>query len=195
MLRLATISLTLSACFIPYAIPPLKAEVGAAAVAGKPLFHAGGGAHLASGVRDRDQAFDIGVGGFVESNDLGVQTTAGYADAAVFLDRSGGARTSIGLRGELRYTSPEPMAPRARLFGAKLRVERELFKGAHTNYGFKDRCGAIGGAVHGTGGIGVFAEAGSVMLPDQRSAFTATAGLTLRVPSTAGVAVVIPGCR
>ena len=52
-----------------------------------------------------------------------------------------------------------------------------------------------GGAAHGTGGIGVFAEACSVMMPDQKAAFTATAGVTLRVPSTIGIIVAIPGCR
>lgn len=196
VLRAATISLTLSACVIPYAIPPLKAELGGGSVAGhKPVVHAGGGTHLASAVLDREMPVDVGVGGFIESDELGIQTTAGYAEASLFVDRSGSARTSVGVRGELRYSPEQAMGPRIRHFGAKLRVERELFKATSRGYSGSDHCGAIGGAAHGTGGVGVFAEAGSVMLPDQRAAFTATAGVTLRVPSTVGLFFGIPGCK
>ncbi len=196
--RLLAISLGLAAsgCVIPYALPPLKAEAGGATITGeKPLFHAGAGTHLASGVLNRAQTFDVGAGGFVETTEDGLHTRAAYADASVFIDKSHSARTSVGIRGELRWSPARTDAPLERGFGAKLRIEREYFRSTHAGYSGSDSCAAIGGAAHGTGGIGVFAEAGSVMMPDQQAAFTATAGLTIRVPSTIGIFVGVPGCK
>lgn len=198
MFQLATISLCLaaSACVIPYALPPLKAEAGATSITGeKPMFHAGGGAHLASGTLNRAQAFDVGVGGFVETSEDGLHTTAAYADAAVFIERGHTARTSVGARGELRYTPEDLDGNRRRGLGAKLRIEREFFGPTHAGYSGADKCAAVGGGAHGMAGIGVFAEAGTVSMPDQKAAFTATAGITLRVPSTIGIIVAIPGCK
>lgn len=197
MLRLATISVALatSACVIPYALPPLKAEAGGVTVAGaKPMFHAGGGAHLASGVLDKQQRYDVGIGGFVENSEDGVETVAAYAETSMFIDKGERARTSVGVRGELRWSPENLDGIRRRGVGAKLRVEREFFGTTSKGYSGADKCVALGGAAHGTGAIGVFAEAGSVMMPGHEPAFTATAGLTLRVPSTIGIIVGIPGC-
>lgn len=195
MLRLLSISLLASGCVIPYAVPPLKVEAGGATTSGqKPTFHAGGGAHLASGILDKQQSFDVGIGGFVENSEAGNQTVAGYAETSVFIEKGANARTSIGARGELRWTPENLDGVRQRGLGAKLRIEREFFGTTSKGYSGADKCVALGGAAHGIGGIGVFAEAGSVMMPDHKPAFTATAGLTLRVPSTIGIIVGIPGC-
>jgi len=184
----------LAGCVVPYALPPLKAELGGSTVRGdRPTFHVGGGAHLASGVLDKDQKFDLGVGGFGDWNGDGLATTAGYVDAAAFVERSEKTRTSIGARGEVRWTATGAGVGRG--FGGMLRVEHEMFAVTHSGYSGTDRCSAIGGAAHGTGGVGMFAEAGRVTMPGvDRGAWTATAGVTLRIPSTIGILVGIPGC-
>ncbi len=188
------ISSALAGC-VPYALPPLKAELGGATLTGqKPALHAGGGAHLASGVLDKQQAFDVGVGGFIEVDEDSGNTAAAYVDTAVFVERDHQTRTSLGVRGEVRWTADAEGVQR-RGYGAKLRVEREMFGTTNKGYSESARCGAFAGAARGTGGIGVFAEAGPVWMPEQRTAFSATAGITLRVPSTIGIIVAIPGCR
>jgi hypothetical protein len=69
-----------------------------------------------------------------------------------------------------------------------------MFGATNKGYSGSDRCAAVGGVARGTGGIGVFAEAGPVWQPDQRTAFSATAGITVRVPSTVGIIFAVPGC-
>lgn len=189
-LVLASIPLSLAAgCVMPYALPPLRGELGGATRSGDgAAFHVGGGAHLASGTTKPDQRFDVGVGGFYDAREHG-STKGAYGEVSYFLERHSITRTSIGLRGELRWD------PEGRGTGAKLRVEHELFGSTDKGYSGSDRCGVIAGGALGTGAIGVFAEAGPVVMPGDRTAWMAAAGVTFRTPGTVGVAVGIPGCK
>jgi hypothetical protein len=211
VLRLLVIS-SLPACVIPYALPPLKGELGASAISGQGATgHAGGGTYVASGTLNKDQKFDLGAGAFVDWDEGGVKTKAGYVDAAVFVERSHTTRTSVGVRGEMQWAVVPEAAVTSRPFATmetpststpapalavKLRVEHEVFGVMHKGYAGSDKCAAVAGAAHGAGGVGLFAEAGrTVNLPGDRSAWSATAGVTLRIPSTIGVFLGIPGCR
>ncbi len=189
--RLAAIALACSGCVVPYALPPLKGELGGSTMTGaRPMFHAGGGAHIASGVLQKQQRFDVGAGGFADWDEDGLTTTAGYVDAAMFFDRSDHVRTSLGARGEVRWNADGSQG-----YGAKLRVEHEVFKPTNRGYSGVDRCAAVTGGAYGTGGVGMFAESGVVTSdPDGTIAWTATAGVTMRIPATVGVIFGIPGC-
>jgi hypothetical protein len=46
----------------------------------------------------------------------------------------------------------------------------------------------------GTAGVGVFAHVGPAWLPGGETSWTATAGIAVRLPSTFGVWIGIPGC-
>src|SRR5688572_13010880 len=92
MVRYAVMVVVLAGCF-PYAIPPLKGELGASTHTRRPTaIRVAGGAHLASATLRRDQPFDVGAGLFYESAEGGFETKGGYADAAWFIDR--GRRTA-----------------------------------------------------------------------------------------------------
>jgi hypothetical protein len=179
MVRYAVLVL-LAGCF-PYAIPPLKGELGASTHSRRPTaVRVAGGAHLASATLRRDQPFDVGVGGFYESAEGGFTTKGGYADAAWF----------IGLRGELRYDEMGRAGA-----GAKLRIDHEIFGPTTADYSASDTCSAIFGSAYGSGAAGIYVEAGQAWLPGNETAFVATAGVTLRMPMTAGVLIGIPGCK
>jgi hypothetical protein len=176
-------------CLVPYAIPPIKAEGGATTTTGHAMaWHVGGGASLASGTINENQGIDVDVGGFA---DFGSDaTTAGgvYGGSSWFFDRHENVRTSIGFRGEAKWGGD------GQVFAAKLRIDHEMYGRIHKNYSGDDRCGAIAGVAHGTGAIGVYAEAGPAWLPMDEHAFVATVGITARIPSTMGVWFGIPGC-
>lgn len=189
MVRYAVLVL-LAGCF-PYAIPPLKGELGASTHSRRPTaVRVAGGAHLASATLRRDQPFDVGAGVFYESAEGGSETKGGYADAAWFIDRGARTRTSLGLRGELRYDAMGRAGG-----GAKLRIDHEIFGPTTAGYSASDSCSAIFGSAYGSGAAGIYVEAGQAWLPGNETAFVATAGVTLRMPMTAGVLIGIPGCK
>lgn len=186
-------------CVIPYAIPPLRGEVGGVTTFGEhnPAMHVAGGAHLASGTLSREQKFDLGAGGFADWGEDGRSQKGAYVDGAVFVDHGATTRTSVGVRGELRWadgrdTGVMSTTPGA---GAKLRIDHEVFGTDTKDYSGSDTCSAIAGTYRGTAAVGVYAEAGRVWLPDNGSAWTATAGFTLRLPASMGIVVGVPGCK
>jgi hypothetical protein len=188
MLRFAVLAL-LAGCF-PYGIPPLKGELGATTQTNRTTAgRVAGGTHLASGTLRRDQPFDIGAGAFYEWDEIGTRAKGGYGDVALFIDRGARTRTSLGLRGELRYDEMSRAGA-----GAKLRIDHEIFGGTTSSYSGSDHCSAIFGSAYGTGAIGFYVEAGSAWMPDTDRSFVATAGITVRTPATAGILVGIPGC-
>ena len=180
----------LGGCIVPYAIPPVKAEIGGMTSVGRhdPALHAAGGVHLASATQSHHQKFDLGIGGFGDWPEHGPTQQGGYVDGALFVDDSPRTRTSLGFRGELRWAGAGVGT------GAKLRIDHELYGTSTKNYTSSDHCGAVSGAWFGTAAVGLFAEAGRVWMPDNASAWTATAGLSLRLPVGAGVYLGIPGC-
>lgn len=190
MLRFVVCLAVLGGCF-PYAIPPLRGEVGAVAQSKQPTAgRVSGGAHLASGTLRHDQPFDVGAGAFYEWDDNGERAKGAYADAAVFIDRGARTRTSLGIRGEVRHDPTMGYGT-----AAKLRIDHEIYKKALGEYSGHDRCGVIFGGARGTGAAGIYVEAGPAFLPGDQRAFVATVGVTLRIPATLGLLVGIPGCK
>jgi len=177
-------------CVIPFVVPPIRGEVGAATqvLREEPAsLQAAVGTHLASGTWRDDQPFDVGAGYRLAHNDDATSHGV-YVDGAVFVERSRRTRTSLGGRGELLWT------PMGKALGAKLRVDHELFGTGSRDFRSDDRCGVTTGTHIGTVGVGVFAEVGPQWLPDRELAWTAAAGVTLRLPTSVGVFVGVPGC-
>ena len=203
MLRLAPVFLA-TGCIIPFATPPLKGEIGGATRVGRATrldgeeqksgdssLHAAVGAHLASVTMTDKQRFDIGAGWTMESTKEETSNGA-YLDMSWFIDRASSSRTSIGIRGELRDLNA------GHATGAKLRIDAELFRHGKGDFEAEDRCGWMTGTHFGTTAIGVFVEAGRSWAPEMSGgdAWVATAGITVRLPSTAGVWIGIPwGCK
>lgn len=186
-------------CIVPYATPPLQAEVGAVSTttptagatsehrAPGPAVHVAAGAHLASGLQRTP--LDVGAGWVFERADNSSRH-GGYLGTSWFFERSGGARTAIGVRGELLTGIS------GRKLAAKLRIDHELMRRVSSPFKGDSRCGVSAGRFHGTAAIGVFAEAGRTWLPDGQTAFVATTGISVRVPSSVAVWIGIPfpGC-
>jgi len=196
-LRTALPCLALGACVMPFATPPIKAEVGAASnrtgeAPSASLIQVAVGSHLASGTHSRNQPYDLGIG-WVFQHDFtteGPSTTNGlYLDGAMFIDRRSSSRTSAGVRSELLWM------PGGLAVAAKLRIDHELFRPVSSPFSSHDHCGSASGHQYGTAAIGLFTEAGAVRTPEGVTAFTATAGLTFRLPSAMGVWIGIPYCK
>lgn len=198
-MRFVLLAVVLSGCIIPFATPPLKGEVGGGTRVGREdernssAFHAAVGTHLASGTRSAQQRFDVGAGWTMEKTADSISNGL-YVDAALFVDRGTFSRTSLGARGEMRWVGDGHAA------AAKLRIDTELFQGLVEDFKGNDKCGTSSGTYVGTSAIGLFVEAGRVWAPTDPmtnaggNAWVATAGLTLRLPSSVGVWVGIPGC-
>jgi hypothetical protein len=191
VVRFIAVLVVAGGCVVPYAIPPLRGELGAATATGRdPAVRYAGGAHLASATLRRDQPIDLGVGGFVETGKYESRDLRGvYADASVFVDRGRRTRTALGVRGELAWDAMGSGA------GAKLRVDHEIFGATTAGYSGSDTCAVIAGTARGTGAFGVYVETGHAWLAGDRTAWTTTAGITIRAPATVGILAGIPGCR
>lgn len=191
VLGLAVVLATGTGCVIPFAIPPLRGEVGAAtkvAGEGPRSLQAAGGVHLASGTVRHDQRFDLGAG-YIYAHNAETSAQGFYVDGALFVARRGHARTAIGARGEVLWL------PMGHALAAKLRVDHELFGGSEGDSDSSGRCGFAVGHHVGTSAIGLYTEAGPTRLPGGELAWTASAGLTVRLPAVFGAWIGIPGCK
>lgn len=143
------------------------------------------GTHLASASTNERIPVDVGVGYLYDGSAGG--SHGGYLDGALYIDRFWRARTALGMRHELRST------PMGNGYAGKLRLDVELVAAVDRPFESEGSCGSSAGHHRGTSGLGVFVEAGRAWLPGD-DAWIATAGITARLPGTAGVWVGIPGC-
>ena len=203
MLRLAPLLLA-TGCIIPFATPPLKGEIGGSTRVGRATrldgdemrtasssaLHASAGTHVASATLTNKQRFDVGAGWTMERTKDSMSNGV-YLDTAWFIDRGGYARTSVGARGEVRWLDGG-----AHGAAAKLRIDTELFTSGTTDFDSETKCGSSTGTYLGTTAIGVFVEAGRAWAPEMNggNAWVATAGVTIRLPSSVGVWIGIPWC-
>ncbi len=186
-------------CVVPFAVPPLKADLGAAmpvahvnaptepARSGVAL-HAAVGVSAASGSTRTDLPFDLWAGALVETSGEGATVKGGYAEGAVFVLRDGPKRVSVGVRVEVRDTAlGMAMATKARLEAEVVTPGRGSFEGHDTS-------GLAAGVYEGSPGIGLYAEAGPSWTPEG-AAFVASAGVSVRIPSALGVYIGVPWRR
>lgn len=188
-------TLSLGACVLPYAVPPMRVDLGAAHAfrADEPTaFHFAAGLHTASlgaATIPKSDVFDIGVGFVLDHDEGGTRAKGMYGDGEWFLARRTHARLAAGIRGEALFSGPNTGS------GAYVRLSGELFAAGSGVGQFQtdDNCSGVfrWGGVPATG---LYVEAGAQHLPDGREAFVTTAGLSLRLPALAGVLLVLPGC-
>jgi len=199
-LRLAALVVAVCAtgCIIPFATPPLRGEIGGGTRVGREdernstSLHAAVGTHIASGTTDAKFPFDIGAGWTMEKT-KDTFSNGFYMDGSYFIDAKGSHRTSIGARGEMRWIEEGKAA------AAKLRIDTEWFSAGTDDFTGDSKCGTTAGTHVGTSAFGFFVEAGRVWTSDVMTtggdAWVATAGVTVRLPSSYGVYVGIPWCK
>lgn len=207
MLRLAAAVLLLAGCPFAAGVPGSRTDVSPMTTQSNGSLHSGvqvvTGAHWAS-LDTRDQPFDVG-GGYIyqhlpteasaqvassmdaDAPDPGLDLHAGFLsfDSNIYSERTW--RTWAGARGELWWHPSGEKLP-----GASVRLGVELFGAASDSGPVSGRCAAGVGIVHGTSALGVFLDAGARAMPGGEIATTASAGITVRLPSLLVFGVAIP---
>ena len=186
MLRIAVLS-CLAGCVIPFASPSARVEGGMAMQPGdtsRGMIRAG--AHVVGNRLDSDATWDLGAGYVgTESNTMTPSSQGGYLEGA-YLRRVGrSARIGIGPGVQLvdqggRFASIP-----------YLRSSFELFSSVHADGSSSAPCGTAAATWRGQVGFGTFVD---VQRPVE-GGVAVVAGLSLRLPAFAGVALVIPGCN
>lgn len=181
------LTVLLSGCI--FAIPPSRTEVGwAGGDHNRSRTRIATGAHLASAAPSESTRLEVGVGVMYESgDDMHGATKGPYVDVGVAVLRNEFARLLVGLRGERRWQAHEMH------YGTKLRVDLELFSHGEGPFSEASSCGFVAGSYYGMTGLGLYAEAGGAWVPGDPT-WVATTGVTLRLPSAAGIAIG-GGCR
>lgn len=188
--------LVMSGCAI--ALPSTRTEVGRTARPDHNGTQVAVGADLASALPTTVSRIEVGAGLIYRTRnesgqgDLNWQK-GGYLDLGYAVLNSKNARVIVGARGE-RYGAEGALKV------LKLRVDAEVL--AHTSGGGAEAggCSAVIGGSYGNVGLGVFAEAGRAFtLGDEMadagaSGWVASAGITIRMPAVAGIAIGGRGC-
>ena len=193
MLRVAGLTvaaIVAAGCVAPIGIPALRADGG---------YSTGGrlggrvGTHVAGFRLDRDAEWDFGAGytATAETFEPMLTTPAQgfYIDGAYLHRLDDNARLGIGpgISMLFRGLDHEDLVP-----VGYLRASVEFFGPIHSTGTSSDRCGMSTGTWRGQAGIGAYVD---VQKPMTESGLAVVAGLTVRLPALAGVAVFIPGCK
>jgi hypothetical protein len=188
---LALLSLLASGCILPYAVPPARLDFGGAHVMhGGNVFHFAAGLHTASAgeIVPHSDRFDAGIGVVLNAQQGGLRDHGFYAGGDYFLRRREHTRIGLGARGE--YLIDDGISGGG-LYG---RLTLEAFNAGNGGGSGQGNCSATSFAWRGAPGTALYAEAGGQMLPDGRTAFVSTAGLSIRLPAVAGLLFMVPGC-
>ncbi len=186
-MRLAILScLALSAC--AFALPPSRVEVGRTARPDHNGTQIAVGGSVGSMLPATKSRFELGLGIISRSSEEASTETSKrgvYVDIGYAVLNSEHARMLVGFRGEHFGGAGEIQA-------AKLRVDAEVLANIASGGAGGGGCGGGFGGVVGNFGLGVFAEAGRVfgnhMLDPDGIGWTASAGITVRLPFMGGVA-------
>lgn len=185
---------TLTGC--PFALPPLRNEIGPAWSGNGGTFRAATGVDLI-GVGAKTSRISAGAGAFIE---MPVQaevptvetpveplpnTTGTYGELGYEAYRSTHTRVMVGVRGERR--NREGVAG----YAAKLRLDVEAFGRGSGPWDFSEGCAFGAGLAHGIGGIGLYAESGPVHTPGDVG-WATTVGLSVRTPAIVGFVFGLP---
>lgn len=209
MLRVAAVLLLLTGCPFAAGVPGSRTDVSPVTTSSNGGRHVGvqvvTGAHWAS-LDTRDHAFDVG-GGYIyqhlpseasavidssmdqgdRRSDPGLDLHGGYLSFDSNIHRERTWRTWAGARGELWVHPGGEYQP-----GGSVRLGVELFGGASDAGPVSGRCAAGVALVHGTSALGLFLDAGARRMPGGETATSASAGITVRLPSLAVFGVALP---
>jgi hypothetical protein len=186
-------SFAASGCVLPFAVPPLTTDLGGARIiqggTGN-VFHLSTGLHSASfEAIPRSDVLDIGVGYALDADGTGLRDQGVYGEGAWFVMRRPHARIAPGGRGELLFSKGRTGG------GLFARVSAEIFTSVDGDGQSNDPCGTAFYHWAGIPSTGLYAEAGVQYLPEGRTSFVTTGGLTFRLPAIAGFALLLPGCH
>lgn len=160
------------------------------------------GAHLASGTLNTAQEYDVGVGYIYESveaggRDIGDSATelgtgaqishGGYLSVARLVSNQlrENHRTWLEVRAEYLRSSE---AGSRDSVGILARATWEIFGAGEGGGGFSDDCGGAAGYAIGTTALGLYIEGGPRRSFGNKGSFSATAGVSVRLPFLFGFA-------
>lgn len=187
------------------ALPPTRSDIGTTMQQPKGELRTGvrmsAGAHLASGTLNAAQKYDVGVGYVYESveaggRDIGDAATHGtapqtshgaYLSAARLVSNQlrENHRTWLELRVEFLRSSE---AGAQDSVGVLARGTWEIFGAGEGGGGFSDNCGGGAGYAVGTTALGLYIEGGPRRTFENKGSFSATAGVSVRLPFLFGFA-------
>jgi len=171
-----------------FGLPPSRTEVGRTWSEAGPRTRVAFGAHLGSAIPLARTRLELGAGLLYDSATEDAMTPApsrhgGYVDVGVVPLRSSFARMIVGARGEEYWSGDAGNG-----YAVKLRVDLELVGHEAGDFSEADGCSAIAGTGYGNVGLGAYAEAGRAF-GDDPSGWSATVGMTVRLPAFVGVAI------
>jgi hypothetical protein len=155
------------------------------------------GAHWASAANSADEDYDVGAGyvyervenpggditsKHVSSDDDGASVSQGAylaVERVLHRDKRNKQRTWLGMRGEYLHASEEDGGPS---LNALARLNWEVFGQVEGAGSTDTNCGAAVGFAYGTMGLGFYAEAGARRSLEGVASFSATLGLSVRLP-------------
>ena len=185
-----------SGCVVPYIVPPVRADLGGARIihGGRGnVFHLSTGLHSANFVQafPRSDVLDIGVGYVLDADAAGLRDQGVYGEGSWFVMRRPHARLSTGGRAEMLFKQGRTGGG---LFG---RVDAEVFTSGSGGgqAASTDSCDTNFFTWAGVPSTGLYVETGVQYLPDGRTSFVTTGGLTFRLPAVAGFVLLLPGCH
>ena len=169
-----------------FGAPPSRSEIGWAwGDRNQSRVRLATGAHLASAAPSESTRLELGVGVMYEQGDDNAMTSSikgPYVDVGLAVLRNQFGRVLVGVRGERRWQAHEMH------YGTKLRVDLEMFSHGSGPFSEAGSCGFVTGSYYGMTGFGLYAEAGAAWLPGDPT-WLATTGVTIRLPSFAGIAI------
>lgn len=192
-------------------VPPSRTEIGSTVIAdgASPTtgFRFATGAHLASGQTRRDAKIDVGAGYVFErigapvspemdgaAGHYGspevidhVDAHGAYVDVAHALQSSHSHRSWIGARGETMVQDAQ--GGRRVVNGTYARLSWEIYSTGSAAGGGSDPKTVAAGFAYGATALGMYLESGYRFVEDERPAFVAMGGLSLRLPVFGGFAV------
>jgi len=188
------LGLSQAGCYIlPFATPPMQTSIGGGVRVGAPRepTQGPGTFQFDIGLRPlglvptpayKKRLADAGIGYVVVTN--GGPTLHGvYLDGAIFPYQGEIARLGVHLQPRLHFVGDTGHAA----FGMATRIDIEARGFADSDFSSSSSSGGGVGHAYGEGGIGFFMEGGYARF-DERHTFTMTAGLSVRIPATVGIA-------
>ncbi len=145
------------------------------------------GAHVVGNRIDADASWDLGAGYVAtERGEMTDASQGAYLEGSYLRRISPQARLGIGPGVQLVKAGGvfEPIA--------YVRGALELYTPVNASGSSSDACGSATGGWYGQLGVGTYIDVQAPL--DQRGGLTVIAGLTLRLPAFAGIALVIPHC-
>lgn len=192
MIRVAVVPILILFTACAFGVPPLRADLGQSWRTDGAFRRVAVGTSLGSFARIKDAPVDVGGGAVFDiapstGSTMTAETTRGtYVDGQVVAWNNNFARVLAGMRYELYTSGPIEQA-------VKLRLDAEVLHHVESSFSYAEGTESTVGGAMGNFGIGVYAEAGPNWSPEDARGWSATIGITGRMPGWGFFAWAFPG--